>query len=256
MKFSHDLAMILYKSTDPFPVDLDDAVEWVGWTRKATAKTTLCNNFREGIDFCRPNRKSPSGGRPRDTYLLTLDCFKKMAMMAETEQGDLVRDYFLDCERIAHGRAQTIAVSGVTDSIQIVDAISNWLLQAKVDEAIASMWKLDQLGRRHPELKPETESAKQLIGGTNATDSQYLTPTELGDRVGMSARDMNKALVAARLQVQGEDAKGKKKWDLTDEGKKYGIVFLASGQNNRWSGGQVKWLPTVLDVLGLNQQSA
>jgi phage anti-repressor protein len=253
MEFSHDLAMILYKSTDPFPVDLEDAVKWVGWTRKSSAKTTLTNNFREGVDFYSPNRKSPTGGRPKEVYLLTVQCFKKLAMMAETEQGDRVRDYFIECERIAHSKVQAIAVIGVTDSIQIVDAISTWLIQAKVDESIASMWKLDQLGRRHPELKPETESAKQLIGGANATDAQYLTPTGLGDRLGMKSRAVNAALAEAGLQKQTEDAKGKKKWDLTDEGKKYGIVFLVSGQSSRWSGGQIKWLPSVIELLKVQQ---
>lgn len=253
MKFSHDVAMILYKSTDPFPVDFDDAVRWIGWTRKATAKTILINNFEEGRDFRRSSRKTSVGGRPSDVYLLTVECFKKMAMMAETEQGDQVRDYFLECERIAHSKVQAIAVIGVTDSIQIVDAISTWLIQAKVDESIASMWKLDQLGRRHPELKPETESAKQLIGGANATDAQYLTPTELGDRLGMKSRAVNAALAEAGLQKQTEDARGKKKWDLTDEGKKYGIVFLVSGQSSRWSGGQIKWLPSVAELLKVQQ---
>lgn len=156
---------------------------------------------------------------------------------------------------VTKGKTPTLDSGKVAESAQAVEIIGNWLLQAKVNEAIASMWKLDQLGRRHPELKPETESAKQLIGGTSATDSQYLTPTELGDRIGMKSRAVNVALAEAGLQHQLENAKGKKKWDLTEDGKKYGIVFLASGNNNRWSGGQIKWLPTVLDVLSV-QKSA
>lgn len=163
--------------------------------------------------------------------------------------------YKVECwveDWVKSGKKPDIA-SGVTDSIQVMDAISGWLTEAGVDTAIASMWKLQQLGRRHPELKPETESAKQLIGGSNATESQYLTPTELGDRVGMTAREVNAALASAGLQKQIEHAKGRKKWDLTDEGKQYGIVFLASGQNSRWSGGQIKWLPNVVDVLRIQQ---
>ena len=254
MKFSHELAMALYQSEDQFPVDFDKAWRWIGWPKKQHGKDVLLNNFTEEEDFLRRGVKSSTGGRPSESIWLTVNCFKKLAMMAGTEQGDQVREYFIACEQAAKGGALMVEAA-IAQTKQVVNVISEWLIEAGVNSAIASMWKLDQLGRRHPELKPETESAKQLIGGANATESQYLTPTELGDRIGIKSRAVNTALVEAGLQVQLEDGKGKKKWNLTDEGKKYGIVFLASGQNNRWSGGQIKWLPTVLDVLNV-QQSA
>lgn len=50
-----------------------------------------------------PNRKNPQGGRPSHFYVLTVNCFKELGMLAKTRQGKQVRQYFLECERIAKG---------------------------------------------------------------------------------------------------------------------------------------------------------
>ena len=39
------------KSTEPFPVDFDEAWVWIGYTRKDNAKRALVNNFKEGVDY-------------------------------------------------------------------------------------------------------------------------------------------------------------------------------------------------------------
>lgn len=86
-------------SPNPFPIDFDKAWKWIGWAEKATGKAVLQNNFKEGFDFLGKGTKSPTGGRPRDLILLSIDCFKCLSMMAGTEKGREVRQYFLDCER-------------------------------------------------------------------------------------------------------------------------------------------------------------
>jgi phage anti-repressor protein len=89
----------LLASEEAFPIDLDEAYKWIGYTRKDSAVDTLKSNFEEGIDFSGLNRKSPQGGRPGHSYQLTIDAFKCLAMMANTEKGKEVRQYFLECER-------------------------------------------------------------------------------------------------------------------------------------------------------------
>lgn len=98
INLSRDLIFILLESSDDFPIDLDDAYPWIGYSKKQDAKDILTKNFTEGQDFLRRGVKSPSGGRPSEWILLTVDCFKSLSMMAGTDKGREVRKYFLDCE--------------------------------------------------------------------------------------------------------------------------------------------------------------
>ena len=105
MDFSHDLALALTQSTNEFPVDFDDAWQWIGYATKQKAKNKLLNNFEQGLDFNltqmvkvqKEGRRTVS--RPYEHIALTTDCFKSLGMMAGTEKGKEIRRYFLDCER-------------------------------------------------------------------------------------------------------------------------------------------------------------
>ncbi|MEO0434985.1 MAG: hypothetical protein AAF151_25175 [Cyanobacteria bacterium J06656_5] len=102
MNFSQSLAMAMMQSTDPFPVDFDDAWKWIGYTRKGDAKVALLNaGFIDGVDFrvFRQTPKNSKGGRPKEFITLTVDCFKSFGMMAGTEKGKQIRQYFLECEK-------------------------------------------------------------------------------------------------------------------------------------------------------------
>ena len=60
-----------------------------------------CDPLNDGrVDFSTKWLKTSTGGRPSELILLTIDCFKSLGMMAGTEQGKVIRKYFLECERI------------------------------------------------------------------------------------------------------------------------------------------------------------
>ena len=108
MEFSHERALALVQSTDQFPVDFDDAWQWIGYSSKQKAKSKLTNNFEEDIDFLTKWVKTSTGGRPSESIWLTVDCFKSLGMMAGTEKGKEIRRYFLECERIAKQALEVI----------------------------------------------------------------------------------------------------------------------------------------------------
>jgi phage anti-repressor protein len=108
MEFSHELALALVQSVEPFPVDFEQGWRWIGYSTKQKAKNKLTNNFEEKIDFLTKWVKTPTGGRPSELIRLTIDCFKALAMMAGTERGKEIRRYFLECERIAKKAAEVI----------------------------------------------------------------------------------------------------------------------------------------------------
>lgn len=99
MELSQSLVRSLVESSDQFPIDLELAVDWIGYSSKQAAKKKLTNNFEEGADYLSKWMKTPQGGRPSEQILLTIDCFKSLAMMAGTDRGKEVRQYFLNCER-------------------------------------------------------------------------------------------------------------------------------------------------------------
>jgi phage anti-repressor protein len=108
-KFSIELAQAFFSSSEDFPVDLDDAWGWLGYAEKRNALRKLTGNFQENKDytFARSGEQDvpltfgdfqPSNP---NKYRLTVDCFKRLAMLAETDQGDQVRTYFIQCENTA-----------------------------------------------------------------------------------------------------------------------------------------------------------
>ncbi|MDZ7951286.1 antA/AntB antirepressor family protein [Nostoc sp. DedQUE09] len=100
LNFDRSLALSLYQSDEQFPIDLDNAWQWLGWGSKNKALECLVANFEEGIDFLTLGKKASNGGRPGKYITLTIDCFKHLAMMSGTPQGKVIRKYFLECERI------------------------------------------------------------------------------------------------------------------------------------------------------------
>jgi hypothetical protein len=130
------------------------------------------------------------------------------------------------------------------------DGMTDFLLDAGIDPMIARQAGLNSMRSFCPQLEPAIAECQKILSAISPSEEQWLTPTELGELVGMKARAMNTRLEDAGLQVRKQKDNGKSFWDLTESGKRYGKVFLATSTNNDWSGGQVRWVRSVLDVLG------
>lgn len=110
-EFSIEIALVLYESDEQYPVDFELAWQWLGYTRKDSAKKKLVKNFVEGEDYTlrRLAESAPSGGLThREDIWLTVNCLKEMGMMAGTPKGKEVRSYFLQCEAIAKQSVKAI----------------------------------------------------------------------------------------------------------------------------------------------------
>ena len=102
--FSQSIAQSLVDSGEQFPVDFDLAWQWLGYSAKHKAKNKLTRNFDHGVDYSTKwlsvaHSNGLTASRTEQIYL-TIDCFKSLGMMAGTEQGKVIRKYFLECERI------------------------------------------------------------------------------------------------------------------------------------------------------------
>ncbi len=120
VEFSPELANSLVRSAEVYPVDLDDAWQWLGYNKKQQAKSKLIKNFESELDFrvftqtsVNSEGQGVKGGRPAEKIHLTVDCFKSLGMMAGTEKGREIRRYFLECERQLKAMASTPQLSEV-----------------------------------------------------------------------------------------------------------------------------------------------
>jgi phage anti-repressor protein len=105
--FSLELAKQLYDSTERFPIDFDDAWEWLEFSTKGNGKRSFLGaGFVEDIDFCSfiKTEKRDIGATQVEVIKLTCECFKQWGMMAGTDKGKQIRFYFLECERIAKSK--------------------------------------------------------------------------------------------------------------------------------------------------------
>ncbi len=102
------------QSSEPFPADFEQAWRWIGYSTKQKAKNKLKNNFKAGIDYTltqmvkRVEGNRGGGSVQFESIKLTVDAFKSLGMMAGTQKGKEIRDYFLECERIAKQAVETI----------------------------------------------------------------------------------------------------------------------------------------------------
>jgi len=102
--FSLRLAQEYISSEDQFPVNFDDAWQWLDYARKDTAKRAFLKcGFVESLDYQSLHTivEREIGATQKEVIKLSVECFKTWAMMSQTEQGKQVRLYFLECEKIA-----------------------------------------------------------------------------------------------------------------------------------------------------------
>jgi hypothetical protein len=86
-----------------FPVPFDLAWSIAGYSLKGTGKRALTGKGSpfvkdEDFAFCNP-AKWTQGGRSSDSISMSCDAFKHFCLMAKTEQGRAVRQYFIESEK-------------------------------------------------------------------------------------------------------------------------------------------------------------
>jgi phage anti-repressor protein len=254
-EFSISIADSLYNSTEEFPVDLDHAWIWLGYKEKRNALQTLKSNFEESLDFLCNCAKTPNtGGRPSDKYYLTVECFKSLGMMAGTTKGKEIRKYFLECEKIAKSRTvDKNACKSLSGKIELVARSINLIFQnVHIKPELVASIKLNAIQQIAPDEAKYLEPIRQLLIVESATTDVLLTPTQIGECLGISAVKVNKLLIETGLQIKNNQRKSRKDPDyiITDYGKEFAMVTTAIGKgDDSTMYQQLRWYESVVDVL-------
>ena len=194
MNFSKESALSLLGSSKEYPVDLEDAWQWLGYSSKQSAKKKLIRNFEEGEDFSAkwmsvPHSNGLTASRT-ETIFLTVDCFKSFAMMAGTEKGRETRQYFLRCEKEiknAHG----IDLLDKPSPQLIGDAVMAVFRPTNVDPTLISGVIANNIAKTYPALAPV--AMKEIVAGnlTRYRKGLRLSQEQLADMVGVSRQSIN-----------------------------------------------------------------
>jgi len=89
----------LYKddtTQSDFVIKLDSVVKWFN-SRKDTIVETIKKSYKLNIDYI---ITKPNDNKNYKLYLLTPDCFKRLAMMSNSKNADMVRTYFIEIENL------------------------------------------------------------------------------------------------------------------------------------------------------------
>lgn len=237
MDFSENTIFGIIQSTDPFPIDFDDAWTWIGYSKKFHAKVGFeTAGFIEGIDFrVLPNdRQNSKMGRPSIKIRLTLDCFKSWAMMAGTDKGKEVRCYFLACESELKRRLQA------EPQVKQVHQVKDYVL----DKALR--WNTTQNGER-PFIPEFYEHLYRIRGGEWAKRNPKLgqKPGCVGNWTNQLVYDFFPGAVPKALNEQYKSQEGShRKYEFLTKikGRSHLLLHMASlltvmrvSPTNNWS---------------------
>ena len=203
--------------------------------------------FFEDKDFYSFFSKTPEGGRPSKEYVVTLDMGKELAMVERNEKGKQARQYFLECER----RAKSLAAGGIPPST--LRALKLVPMVARAARALGLDKNAAALSANQAVAKLTGANVLQLLGRTHLEaenqEALFLTPTELGERMGVSARKFNMLLAEAGLQ-----AKQSGHWKpMKPADGLFRIFDTSKRQGNGVMVQQVKWSADVLPLVRVCQ---
>ena len=124
-------------------------------------------------------------------------------------------------------------------------------LLSSVPEALVDGFLLNQVQVYHPELKAAINAAHGLLAATNPIPELLLTPTAIGDRLGVSARVVNALLTENGYQTKNHaKSKTEPAYLPTELGDRHSSNTLATGKGSDSTSYQhTKWQESIVEVL-------
>jgi hypothetical protein len=139
----------------------------------------------------------------------------------------------------------------LTPSInELLGYVKQSLLNCKIAEPLVEGVYLNGLAHHYPEIAAQVNEAHKLLAAT--TESEILlTPTSIGERLGVSNRKVNSLLLDMGYQVKNTSAKkGEPAYLATPKGIAYAANTIATGKVGDDSSYQhLKWKESILEVL-------
>lgn len=88
----------LNTTDDDFIIDIDILADWLN-VHKRSLKDTLLDSYEKNIDYKIKKNKTYTGGRHKETILITKDTLKRLCMLSRSKKAESVRTYFIELEK-------------------------------------------------------------------------------------------------------------------------------------------------------------
>lgn len=157
--------------------------------------------------------------------------------------------YKVSSEAIVPKPEQRKLVSTVEETAARIDPLRRFL--KSVPEPLVEGFLLNRLQAHHPELKGDINAAHSLLAANTPIPEILLTPTVIGQRLGLSARVINALLTANGYQVKNPNkSKTEPAYIPTEKGKAYSSNTIATGRSeDNTSYQHTKWQESIVEVL-------
>ena len=185
------------------------------------------------------------GGRPTEVYDLT----KRDTLVVVSGYNDEVRakiiDRWMELETSApHAPARRTRkpafdvayrrLLSVASTLPNVDENQRCLMAARGTQELTGINPLELLGATS-------------IAAPNAEN--YLTPTQIGEQIGMSGQAVNRTLIQQDYQVKVTSSAVGSDYEPTEKGKEVSRFFDTTRRHGKGSQQQLKWSPRMVSVL-------
>ena len=178
-----------------------DKSNWSRWSKSNIVDNPFAVENSDYVGFV-----IMTNGNETTDFAVTIDLAKKLAMQVRTEKGEMVRNYFLECEKRLKEQTQQIIDSNIEAKIRALKyVIDRTSLAPVAREALLITTAEEVIGVEipyRPQLEKRTYSAteigKQLGVSANKvgkiTNAHNLKTNEYGVRVLDKARGHNKQI--------------------------------------------------------------
>jgi phage anti-repressor protein len=99
-----------FNSKTDFVINLDNVWSWLGFSHKHKAKLMLEKNFTINVDYKnllnqlveQDSYEKKHGGHNKETFMLTINAFKKFCLKADTKKANQIHEYYMKLEETLH----------------------------------------------------------------------------------------------------------------------------------------------------------
>jgi hypothetical protein len=184
-----------------FPVDFDIAWQIAGYSRKDNAKRQLPKSSLHKF-YLISEKKSGNKGRPKEIIKLSTDGLKHLCLMADTKEGEQIRQYFIEAEKKWK----------LVEKVDPVFAQEIEVLKLKKEisknEAIARKSEENILNLRHYVTTSLPEPIQQKILGYQTIKEVEKVETVIDKSTGKSYDGVGITYIAKALGMTNKEAWG------------------------------------------------